>query len=78
MIDKKLIEAAKLELKRLKMSPADCELSKKYPKHTLEAARMIDAVQAARPPLPDHVIHDCGEDFKFLQWQESGTPYTRQ
>lgn len=61
-----------------KLTEADRELLKKYPQHTLEAARMIDTVMAARPPLAGQTIHDAGEDFQFLQWQESGTPYTRQ
>lgn len=85
MIDPELVAAAKTEMERLKkqaaiakLSPEDQELMKRYPRHTLAAARLIDSVQSPRPPLGDHVIHDCGEDFQFLQWQESGTPYTRQ
>lgn len=60
------------------MSEEDRYLLKKYPRHTLAAARLIDATTCPRPPLNDHVIHDAGEDFQYLQWQESGTPYTRQ
>jgi hypothetical protein len=85
MIDPELVAAAKVEIERMKLKKIidnlpeeDRELMKKYPRHTLAAARLIDSAQAARPPLPDHVIHDCGQDFQYLQWQESGTPYTRQ
>jgi len=85
MIDPELIAAAKAEIAEMKkqsaiaqLSPEDRELMKKYPRHTLAAARLIDSVQRARPPLADHVIHDCGEDFQFIQYQESGQPYSRQ
>jgi len=60
------------------MSEEDRHLLKKYPRHTLAAARLIDATSSPRPPLKDHIIHDAGDDFQYLQWQESGTPYTRQ
>lgn len=60
------------------LTEADRLLLKKYPKHTLEAARAIDQMPPMPLPLPDHVIHDAGDDFQFLQWQESGMPYTRQ
>jgi hypothetical protein len=60
------------------LSKADRDLLKKYPRHTLAAARLIDATTCPRAPLNDHVIHDAGQDFQYLQWQESGTPYTRQ
>ena len=60
------------------LSAEDRYLLQKYPRHTLAAARLIDAVSFPRPPLNDQGIHDCGQDFQYLQWQESGTPYSRQ
>ena len=78
MIDPELIAAAKRQIEILKLSPEDQELMKKYPRHTLAAARLIDSVQSPRPPLAGHVIHDCGQDFQFIQHQESGQPYTKQ
>ena len=67
---------AKQEASRL--SVEDYELMKKYPRHTLAAARLIDSVSSPRPPLGDHGIHEAGQDFQYLQWQESGMPYGRQ
>lgn len=60
------------------MSEEERYLMKKYPRHTLAAARLIDATTCPRPPLNGHGIHAAGDDFQYLQWQESGTPYTRQ
>lgn len=60
------------------LSPDDVALLKKYPKHTLAEARKIDEATFPRQPLPEHVIHDAGEDFQYIQWQESGQPYSRQ
>ena len=79
------ITQAKIQLAAMKergkavlLSPDDMALLKKYPRHTLEAARLIDSARMGALPLPDHVIHIAGDDFQYLQWQESGTPYTRQ
>jgi hypothetical protein len=85
MMNHEEIEEAKRQLASLiakgeaaSMSEEDRDLMKKYPRHTLAAARLIDATTCPRPPLNDQGIHDAGEDFQYLQWQESGTPYTRQ
>lgn len=81
------IEEAKRQLAKLRgehlrnssaVTEADRDLLRRYPKHTLAAARLIDQATFPRQPLPDQIIRDAGEDFQFLQWQESGTPYTRQ
>ena len=50
----------------------DRELLKKYPKHTLAAARLIDSVQSPRPPLLGHIMHEAGEDFLRIQRQACG------
>lgn len=61
------------------LTAADLALLKKYPRHTLADARLIDtATGAGALPLPGQEIHVSGDDFQYLQWQESGTPYTRQ
>jgi hypothetical protein len=55
MIDPELVAAAKTEMERLKkqaaiakLSPEDQELMKRYPRHTLAAARMIDSTPLQR------------------------------
>ena len=86
MIDPKLLAAAKADMARLQMdeltrdmTPADRLLCMKYPKHTLAAARLIDSAPCCGSvPLPGQVMHEAGEDFQRLQWQESGMPYGRQ
>ena len=86
MIDPELIAAAKAEIAELQkqsalaqLSTEDLELMKKYPKHTLAAARLINSTPVCRCQLlPDQVGHDCGQDFQFIQYQESGQPYSKQ
>lgn len=43
MIDPVLIAAAKAEIEKCKLSDEDKKLQAKYPRHTLEDARIIDA-----------------------------------
>lgn len=70
---------AKREIELAKLSPQDRALMLKYPRHTLAAAKLIDSTPIQRCRLlPDQVAHDAGQDFQYLQWQESGQPYTRQ
>jgi len=67
------IAKAKAELAKMhhqaylnSLSPADRELLRKYPKHTLEAARMIDAT-----PLTPCVC-GCRSAFDLIRLQETG------
>jgi len=62
MIDPELIAAAKAEIAKLQkeaaiaqLSPEDQALMKKYPRHTLAAARLIDAtpLQPCVPGMRD-------------------------
>ena len=68
MIDPKLIAKAKAELEKIKreegLSPADKELLRRYPKHTLEAARLIDSTQSACG------IPGCRCAFDLIRLQE--------
>lgn len=58
---------------------ADRELLKKYPKHTLAAARLIDSTPLCRGTLlPDQIGHTPGDDFNSLQWQANGEIPSRQ
>lgn len=86
MIDPELIAAAKAQLAKLRtaeiirgLPPEDQQLLKKYPKHTLAAARLIDATPLCRAMLlHDQVGHTPGEDFNSLQWQANGEFPSRQ
>ena len=86
MIDPALIKAAKAQLAKMQTDaitrnlPADDRLLlKKYPKHTLAAARLIDATPLCRGTLlPDQVGHTPGDDFNSLQWQANGELPSRQ
>ena len=86
MIDPALIAAAKRQLAKhnidriTKNMPADDRaLLKKYPKHTLAAARLIDSTPLCRATLlPDQVGHVPGDDFNSLQWQANGELPSRQ
>jgi hypothetical protein len=51
------------------MSPEDAALAKKYPRHTLEEARKIDATRG-------HGGTGIRSGFEFLQWQEHGNSYS--
>lgn len=71
MIDKDLVAAAKVDLARLKATGGAIELSvedrmllKKYPKHTLAAARLIDATP------PPRGLTGCRCAFDLIQLQE--------
>ncbi len=63
---------AKAELEKMQademtrdLPACDRELLRKYPKHTLAAARLIDATPLCRATLlSDQVGHECGEDFQ--------------
>jgi len=70
------IAKAKAELAKMhhqsyldKLPEADRELLKKYPKHTLEAARMIDAT-----PLTPCVC-GCRSAFDLIRLQETGNQF---
>jgi hypothetical protein len=86
MINPALIAAAKRQLAKYNIDRltaslplADRELLRKYPKHTLVAARLIDATPLCRGTLlPDQVGHTPGEDFNSLQWQANGELPSRQ
>jgi hypothetical protein len=86
MIDPDLVTAAKAQLTKMKLDAitrnlplADRELLKKYPKHTLAAARLIDSTPLCRATLlSDQVGHTPGEDFNSLQWQANGELPSRQ
>ena len=75
------IEAAKRQLARMREKQAnadrlndpsltdkDRELMKKYPRHTLEAARLIDATTAG-VALYEAPTNVC-KGFDYLLWQE--------
>lgn len=51
------------------MSPEDAAVAKKYPRHTLEEARKIDATRG-------HGGTGIRSGFEFLQWQEHGNSYS--
>jgi hypothetical protein len=79
MIDPDLIAAAKAELAKLHLSPEDRKLLKKYPKHTLAAARLIDSTPLCRATLlHDQIGHEPGDDFNRLQWTANGEIPSRQ
>jgi len=86
MINPALIAAAKRQLAKYNIARltaslplADRALLKKYPKHTLAAARLIDATPLCRATLLyDQVGHTPGEDFNSLQWQANGELPSRQ
>jgi len=86
MINLALIAAAKRQLAKhntamlnANLPLADRALLKKYPKHTLAAARLIDATPlCCGTLLPDQVGHTPGEDFNSLQWQANGELPSRQ
>ena len=66
-ITDKEIELAKKAIEHLKyahLSPEDAMLAKKYPKHTLAAARYIDSAPDARP------LTGCRCAFELIQLQE--------
>ena len=81
-----LIAAAKRQLAKhntamlnANLPLADRALLKKYPKHTLAAARLIDATPLCRATLLyDQIGHTPGEDFNSLQWQANGELPSRQ
>jgi hypothetical protein len=71
MIDPDLIDAAKRDMDRMKMKsilaqlkPEDQELLKKYPKHTLAAARLIDSTPTPR------TLTGYQSAFDLIQLQE--------
>jgi len=71
MISPELIAAAKAEIAKLQkeaaiaqLSPEDQALMKKYPRHTLAAARLIDSTPLARG------ITGCRSAFDLIQLQE--------
>ncbi len=86
MIDPDLIAAAKAQLAKHQTAMltrnlplADRELLKKYPKHTLAAARLIDSTPICRATLlHDQIGHTPGDDFNSLQWQANGEFPSRQ
>lgn len=86
MIDPALIAAAKKQLAKMQLDaitrflpPDDRLLLMKYPKHTLAAARLIDATPLCRATLlSDQVGHTPGDDFNRLQWQANGELPSRQ
>jgi len=70
------IAKAKEELKKMNhesylrsLSEADRELLRKYPKHTLEAARMIDNTQLAP------CVCGCRNAFDLIRLQETGNQF---
>jgi hypothetical protein len=72
MIDPELIAAAKAEIAELKnqsalaqLSDEDRELMRKYPKHTLAAARLIDSTPAPRG------LTGCRSAFYLIRLQET-------
>ena len=86
MIDPDLIAAAKQQLAKhnidrltASLPLADRELLKKYPKHTLAAARLIDSTPLCHATLlHDQIGHTPGDDFNSLQWQANGELPSRQ
>ena len=71
MIDPQLVAAAKAEMAKLKkaeaiaqLSPEDQELIRKYPRHTLAAARLIDSTPSPRG------LTGCRCAFDLIQLQE--------
>lgn len=86
MIDPDLLAAAKVQLAKhnidrltRNLPEDDRALLKKYPKHTLAAARLIDSTPLCRGTLlPDQIGHTPGEDFSSLQWQANGELPSRQ
>jgi hypothetical protein len=55
------------------LSDDDRALMRRYPKHTLEAARLINATpRTVAVPRIEHHMHECGEDFLAIQRQERG------
>jgi len=86
MIDPDLIAAAKAQLAKhnidrltASLPLADRELLKKYPKHTLAAARLIDSTPLCHAALlHDQIGHTPGDDFNSLQWQANGELPSRQ
>ena len=80
MLTNEEIEEAKRQLAKMRIDAitaslptADRELLKKYPKHTLAAARLIDSTPLCRATLlPDQIGHTPGEDFNHLQWIANG------
>lgn len=70
---------AKAQIERMKatksgamlsgLSPEDAALAKKYPRHTLEQAREIEAT----PRAP---MIGISSGFEFLEWQERGCNFS--
>jgi len=72
------IKAAKKQIARMiesqrldKLSPEDRALALKYPRLTLEAARMVDAHEVRGCSCYKTPVNVC-RGFSFLRWQETG------